>query len=528
MAQLFIQMANHFYSSGDFSNALVWYETLLKYQVERGFTDTHDTKYVIAKCLYQCGRLEEAVALFSEYIVALKNQYPADHDEVLEAQNELALCFIGKKEYPKALELFLAILKVDERKGKFDKDTLVTKGNIALCYSNTDKLHEAKKMQEEILKEQIKMLGADHPHVTYTRNNLAACLERLGDSAGALKILQSTSSNASSNLGDKHLATLQSKQNQIACLSELGRLEDALNLSVEVQRDIERQYGNKHPTYLKARLNMALIMTKLEKYDEAILLCLELKSLYEEAFGPKHPDLISVMGMLASCYSDKDDHTKALEIQEDTLRKFSGSDVRLLSTLKNNMAQTLFRLQRPRDGLVVMESVEHEMTKLLGENHPDVRLVKKNKATLLFECDMFAESAKCYRELEKLYKAAEDNDSLDSTRTQLIKCYIEVNDCNQGLEVYSNVRGKAQKDNELTLAKNQLALKLANFENYHSHALRIFREVEEIMEKVVQLSPTNGALLNTKLNIASVYEEMGQQKEADALYQYVERMKTGR
>ena len=529
MAQVFLIMASKWWESGDYANALVWYETLLKYYQGEKDDDVssqiQQTEYMIGKCLYQCGRHDEALNLFQKTLISLRKIYPSDHDDVLEALNEVALCYCGKDEHPKALEIYQDIEKVDKRKGKYDKDTLVTKSSIAMCYSNMDRLTEAKQIYEEVLAEQIKMLGPDHPHIMYTKTNLATCLQRMGKSTKAFEMYQN--STLKTPLGNEHLGSIQNKANQIGCLIDQGRLEDALNMSFDVQRSIEKQYGRKHPTWCNARLELAKILVKSKKFDEAILVTLEVQAIYKETKGEDHPAMLQIVNLLASCHSGKENYQEALRIQQEGLRKFPKADIRSLSTLKNNIARTLFDLERPQEGVAIMDEVDREMTKLLGEEHPDAILVKENKGMLLMESDLHQDAARCLREVERLYKVTSNADSLLKIRKELLICYLEMSDLNQCLEVYSHLHGKMHDDYELCSIKNKVALKLADQDNYKRQALKIFKEVEDIMEKTVKLPETNGALLNTKLNIATCLEELGDGQEADIIYKHIQKVKPG-
>eukprot|EP00111_Clytia_hemisphaerica_P017188 TCONS_00050882-protein len=529
MAQVFLVMASKWWESGDYANALIWYETLLQYyQAEKDDDVTNqiwETKYMIGKCLYQCGRHDEALQIFQKTLISLRQTYSADHDEVLEVLNEIALCYCGKGEHPKALEIYQDIEKVDQRKRKYDKDTLVTRSSIAMCYSNMDRLVESKQIYEEVLAEQIKMLGPDHSHVMYTKTNLATCLQRMGKSQQAFEIYQN--STLKTPFGNEHLASIQNKSNQIGCLIDQGRLEDALNMSFDVQRSIEKKYSRKHPTWTNARLELAKILVQSKKFDEAILVTLEVKSIYMETKGEDHQDMLQIVNLLAACYSGKDDYQEALRIQQESLKKFPNADIRSSATLRNNIARTLFDLGRPQDGLTIIDDVDRQMTKLLGEKHPDSILVKKNKAKLLLESDLHQDAAHCFREVELLYKVTCNMKSLLEVRKELMICFLEMNDLNQCLEVYSHLRDQMDDDYELCSIKNKLALKLADTDNYKRQAVKIFKEVERIMEETVKLPATNPALLNTKLNIATCLEELGDQQEADLYFKHIQNIKPG-
>jgi len=530
MDNLIRNMGASLYHKGDYQSAMGIFQRLAVHQRSHGNTESLlESETTIARCLYRCDRIDEALTGFNKVLIDLRKFFPEDHDKVLEVKNEIALCFLEKGNYVDALDNFKAIATVDKAKGNDNEDTLVTQGNIGLCLSKMNRLQEAHKLIEQTLREQIEMHGETHPHVFATKNNLAGCLERMGGTASVqsgLKILETTENESAKSMGSEHLSTLQTKQNQIACLMELGKHDEAFKICIEVKQAIEKQFGRKHKTYLHAHINMVGIMSATKKYDEAIILALECKKLHEDAIGPNHPDIINVLNTLACCYLDKGNYKEALKIQQSAMKRFSDSDhVRALVTLKNNMALCLDNLNQREEALHVLESVEHELGAHLGKEHDDVITVMKNRAQMMLKGELFSDAAKVFREVEILRKKLEQGEDLLEARKNLLNCYLKVDDLNQAREVYSNIAGRGKTDNELTKLKNDLALRLAD-ENYNTSALRVFKEVEQIMEDVVKLAPSNCALINTKENIGSVYEQMGRIEEAKTLYEYVNKMRT--
>ena len=518
------------YRKGDYQSAMDMFQRLLVHKRSNDNSDIlFETEKMMARCLYRCHRIEEALNGFNKVLTDLRKLYPEDHEEVLEVKNEVALCCLENGAYVEALKNFQAIASVDKAKGNNSKDALVTEANIGLCLSKLNRLPEAHQQIEQTLQKQIEMHGENHPHVLVSKVNLATCLERMGGPAHAqsgLKLLESIESESAKSMGSDHLHTLQAKQNQIACLMELGKYEEAFKICVEVKQAIGKQFGQKHKTYLHAQVNMVAIMSATNKCDEAIILALECKKLYEDANGPDHPENISVLNTLACCYSNKENYEEALKIQQTAVKRFKGTqNLRDLVTLKNNMALCLGKLNRSEEALSMLESVEHQLATQLGKQHADVIRVMANRARMMCKFEKFTEAVPIFREIERLTKNMPDlEEYLLEARKSLLECYLQVDDLNQALEVYSNVAGKGTTNHELTKIKNDLARRLAD-ENINTHALRVFKEVEGIMENVVKLPPTNCALINTKDNIASVYEQLGRMEEANRLYAYVEKMR---
>ncbi|HSK81448.1 MAG TPA: FxSxx-COOH system tetratricopeptide repeat protein, partial [Thermoanaerobaculia bacterium] len=95
-----------------------------------------------------------------------------------------------------------------------------TRGNLA----------GARKLQEQALKIQKRVLGGEHPDILMTMNNLADTLRALGDFAGARKLQEQTLKIQERVLGGEHSGTLMTMNNLAATLRNLGDLATARKL----------------------------------------------------------------------------------------------------------------------------------------------------------------------------------------------------------------------------------------------------------------------------------------------------------
>ena len=69
-------------------------------------------------------------------------------------------------------------------------DTLITRGNIASWTGQCGDPAEALRLYRTLLPDQERVLGPDHPNTLTTRNNIAAWTGECGDPAGALRLLR--------------------------------------------------------------------------------------------------------------------------------------------------------------------------------------------------------------------------------------------------------------------------------------------------------------------------------------------------
>jgi len=65
-------------------------------------------------------------------------------------------------------------------------DTLATRNNLAIAYSDAGRTDEAIRLYEQILADMERVLGADHPYTLATRSNRTDAYRDAGSTAGEI------------------------------------------------------------------------------------------------------------------------------------------------------------------------------------------------------------------------------------------------------------------------------------------------------------------------------------------------------
>jgi tRNA A-37 threonylcarbamoyl transferase component Bud32 len=124
-------------------------------------------------------------------VVLRKEWFGPDHDQTLNAQNSLAVCYDAAGQLDLALPLYVETLKLQKAKlGTDHPDTLRSLSNLALGYRAAGQLDRALPLLEETLRLRKAKLGADHPETLTSMNNLALGYRDAGNLDRALPLLQ--------------------------------------------------------------------------------------------------------------------------------------------------------------------------------------------------------------------------------------------------------------------------------------------------------------------------------------------------
>jgi MinD-like ATPase involved in chromosome partitioning or flagellar assembly/tetratricopeptide (TPR) repeat protein len=141
--------------------------------------------------------------------------------------------------------------------------------NLANILRDQARLQEARALDEAVLAEQKKLLGADHPHTLMTAGSLAADLKALGRYREALKMDEETYPAWTERYGEDYARTLAAANNlAVACLLT-GDISRALRVDEDT---LQRRYaalGPVHPRTLDSESRVARDLLEAGRYAEA-------------------------------------------------------------------------------------------------------------------------------------------------------------------------------------------------------------------------------------------------------------------
>ena len=199
-----------------------------------------------------------------------------------------------------ALRLFTELLPDQERVlGRDHPDTLTTRNNIAHWTGEVGDAREALRLFTELLPDQERVLGRDHPDTLTTRNNIAHWTGGVGDAREALRLFTELLPDKERVLGRDHPDTLRTRNNIAHWTGEVGDAREALRLFAELLPDQERVLGRDHPDTLTTRNNIAHWTGEVGDAREALRLSAELLPDRERVLGRDHPDTLTTRNNIA-------------------------------------------------------------------------------------------------------------------------------------------------------------------------------------------------------------------------------------
>ena len=117
---------------------------------------------------------------------------------------------------------------------------------------------EALRLFAELLPDQERVLGRDHPDTLRTRHNIAAWTGEVGDAREALRLFTAAAAGPGAGAGPRpprhaHDPRATSRPGP----ARVGDAREALRLYRELLPDLERVLGRDHPDTLTTRNNIA-------------------------------------------------------------------------------------------------------------------------------------------------------------------------------------------------------------------------------------------------------------------------------
>ncbi|KAJ1310580.1 hypothetical protein OPQ81_007309 [Rhizoctonia solani] len=222
---------------------------------------------------------------------------------------EFFMVYRERGQWKQAKQLGLQMRETSERVlGNDHPDTLSTMHNLALTYSNLNRLDEARDLQVQVLDAWKRVLGDDHPDTLKTMHNLAATYSKLNRLDEARDLEVQVLDARKRVLGDDHPHTLKTMHNLALTYSNLNRLDEARDLEVQVLDARKRVLGDDHPHTLKTMHNLAHTYLGLGLWEEAEKLQINVDK-FVQVFGQNDERTCAARNQLRKIQGYREKHT---------------------------------------------------------------------------------------------------------------------------------------------------------------------------------------------------------------------------
>jgi tetratricopeptide (TPR) repeat protein len=179
-------------------------------------------------------------------------------------------------------------------------DALASRNNLAAAYQAADRTAEAITLHEQTLAARERVLGADHPDTLNSRDNLALAYRAAGRTAEAITFHEQALAAYEQTLGADHPDTLASRNNLANAYWAAGRTAEAITLHEQNLATRERVLGADHPLTLNSRNNLALAYQDAGRTAEAVTFHEQTLAARERVLGHDHPDTVKSRNNLAN------------------------------------------------------------------------------------------------------------------------------------------------------------------------------------------------------------------------------------
>jgi tetratricopeptide (TPR) repeat protein len=244
----------------------------------------------------------------------------------------------------------------------------------ASAYSAIGDTAKAIAQFQEVLVDQIDLLGPEHPETLETHNDLAVAIRKNGEPDRALELHRDILLIRSRTLNPDHPKVLLTRNNIARCLSEIGSHEDALNEFRNLYDDKVRILGPHDESTLITRGNLAVALRKSGQLEDAVVEFRELLEDRKRLLGDNHPSTLLTRGNLAHALRVGGRFDEAISEYEALLRdrrRVLGVDHPKTLLTHHNLAVAMHKGGRVEDALAELRAVAANRSRVLGSDHPE-------------------------------------------------------------------------------------------------------------------------------------------------------------
>ncbi|MBK7003197.1 MAG: tetratricopeptide repeat protein [Rhodoferax sp.] len=243
-----------------------------------------------------------------------------------------------------------------------------------------------KELATQLLAQQQKVLGSEHPATLTSMNNLASTLQAMGELPAARTMQEQELAVCQRVLGVEHPDTLNSMNNLASTLQAMGELPAARTMQEQVLAVRQRVLGSEHPATLTSMNNLASTLKDMGELPAARTMEEQVLAVRQRVLGVEHPDTLTSMSNLASTLWNMGELSAARTMQEQVLaarQRVLGSEHPATLNSMNNLASTLWNMGELPAARAMEEQVLAARQRVLGVEHPDTLTSMNNLAGTL-------------------------------------------------------------------------------------------------------------------------------------------------
>ncbi|MCI3928138.1 tetratricopeptide repeat protein [Streptomyces sp. AN091965] len=340
----------------------------------------------LASAYQDAGREAEALALQRHVVTDSARIHGKRDSRTLSERTQLAHFLHQAGDTDQAATLYESALAADDRVRipTYEyPDVLATRGNLANCYAQSGRAREAARLQQCVVTDCERLLGAEHPHTLAARLNLATYRARDGRPEEAVLTQQHLVCVYETRYGTAHPTTFSARAALAGSYQAAGRTAEAIALREAVRDGWQRLLGADHPETLAARAALASSYEEAGRTSDATELSEQILADSERLLGTDHPRTLTARARLGSCYREAGRTTEAVALHESVVAAYErlrGSDAGQTLSARASLSLTYRRAGDARRAVTVQTQVVADSVRLLGTDHFDTLLARAHLA----------------------------------------------------------------------------------------------------------------------------------------------------
>lgn len=265
------------------------------------------------------------------------------------------------------------------------RQLLLLRFNMANILRDQARFQEALELDEQIIREQIKLVGPRHPHTLMTSGGWGADLRALGRYAEALPLQQETYLAWKDQFGDEHPRVLSAATNLAISLRSVGDFRQAESIDEDTWKRRRYVLGREHPYTLSSGNAVGRDKREAGQYEQSVTLLRELLVVAKESLGAESSEALNIQTNLAVSLRSAGRAGEAAPLLDAAFEaftaRFAHNNPDTLAC-RLNRAANLLACGRPEPALREMNAVTAEYVKSLGPQHPFSLMCISNQSAI--------------------------------------------------------------------------------------------------------------------------------------------------
>ncbi len=432
-------------------------------------------------------------AIFVPHLLAISKRLKAECTEKIFLSFSLACIYQAQSDYFQAEELFLEVLKINERvHGRNSYKLLDTINHLSRLYRSLNQLDKAKEYSERSLNISKRALGEDHVTTAVAMGDLGSVYRLRGEHSKAFELYKKVAEINEANLEPSHPQMTISLSRVGDLLKSMGKYEKALPFYEKTLKIRERTLAPGHVSIASALHDLGILYQLLGRFDDAKALYDRALKIDQEVFGEKSHEVSEVLSSIGTL---------------------------LLSQKDTQGAQSYFR-----QSLEIKE-------KIFGEKHTKVVPMLESIANIHLRDRQPQEAVDYYMRALKINERfyGPEHFNVKNILTELGRMYVRRSDkhwTTEGFWQHCNEKEKRYSDGgKMTFVREHPCIGTAyylegkKYENSHKKALELHKKGLELRNRV--LPETDPAIKQSLEAIVKIYGKEAKLLEALPYYEKI-------